>query len=316
MALTTVRPRRHRVRCAVAAAGVVLAASAPHAAAGAAPASVAYVVTARGSASVDVALGRGVQIHLGRTRVSGAGTYAGYYVQPLDRRGDQGVGELRMAGYRFASFDHVALPLGDGEAIRAYSNPDARPTARRALPPGRYRLHVIGDTMTVLSLALSGVRSGRRLTAARPSPLSIAWADVTPSGIAGTTRAPAAVADLPVTVASARSLTFLSVYAVRHAAFDEALVAVSSYCLATPGAAAGCQIGDHRGEGPGPPGGSSYVYGQARYAQPPAPSRLAEASASYYGYGASPAGERVAHFEFATPATIDKVVVLAFSLAY
>ena len=300
-------------RVAVAVAGVLVA-TAPNVGSAAAPASATYVVTARRSASVDVVLGRGVEIHLGRTRVSGSGAYAGYFVQPLDRRGDFGLGELRMAEYRFPSFAQVTLPLGN-DMIRGYGDPVARRTARRALPAGRYRLHVIGDATTRVTLALTGVPLARRLTASRPSPLALAWADVTPAAVAGAARPPVVVSDLPITVASSRSLTFLSMYVVRHAVLREALAAVSSYCLGPPVAARACQAGDD-GDGPGPPHGSMYTAGTARLAQPPNPSSAAEGTAAYYGYDDAPAGERLAHFEVVTPATFDKVVVLAFSLAY
>lgn len=271
-----------------------------------------YTVTASRSAFVDVRFGRGVLLDYAATRVSGSGGYAGYYVQPLDRAGEDGYGELRPVEYRFPSFDRVGLPLGR-PAISTYQAWSRGGSRTVALPAGRYRLHVIGDATTRLHLALVGAGAPRRLTASRLSPLSVGWADATPADVAGAVRPQVVAADVPIQVRT-WSLTFVSMYTVRHATPRSAMAATFRYCIGGREAPGACQLPDPMGKPPET--GSGYAFDEWRFREPPEPTVAAETFASYFATGVPTPGDRVAHFEVTTPATIDKVVVLAFSLAY
>lgn len=270
---------------------------APSFAAGAAT----YVVRAERSGWVDVDFRTAVTLDTGKSRVTGSGWYAGYYVQPLNAAPDGGYGEMWLSDFTYPSFARFPLPLGNGQTVLTYQ----RAGSMRRLSPGRYRLHVLGDGPVTARLALTGVRGDKTVTASRRSTLSAVRKDVTPA-VAGQRAPGAAVAELPVTVTSPRSLTFVATFAAYHATNHTATGAINQ-CIGSPGQQLPCDGGD-----------SAYGYSHnERHVQNlTTVTDAVTGAAVYYPVGVLPTGQRAGHFSVATPAVIGKIVVAAFSLAY
>ena len=268
-----------------------------------------YTLSAARSASVDVTFTRAVTLDMGRTRVTGAGAYAGYYVQPLGAAPDSGHGEIWVTEFSYPDFQRFPIPLGNQDAILSYP----KGTARR-LPAGRYRLHVLGDRAAHVRLALTGAGADRRLSPSRPSPFAAVWKDVTPD-VAGQ-RVPGTVtADLPITVKSADSLTFLAWYVVSHAT-HHTIATSARQCLGTTEHPALCDQGFEPGPVDPSERGYGYKYNEQHVQHP---TTLADDALSFTAYSrrnTAFTGNVKAYYEITSTGVMDRVVVAAFSLAY
>lgn len=172
--------------------------------------SLAVPATAKSTATLTVRGARGgyvehtfrspVTLHLSpSTTVTGGGSYAGYYLQPLSGQAkpDTGWGEVWFSTFRDDAFrtSNFAIPLGRSY----YLEPKQFKARRFAVPAGRYRIHVFGDKPVTARLVLSGSVAPATLTA-RSS--SRAWAlarDLTTTVAGQRPAGPVAtVSDVPV----------------------------------------------------------------------------------------------------------------------
>jgi hypothetical protein len=122
-------------------------------------------------------------------RFAGAGAYTGVYVAPL-RGSTPGSGTLLLRGLPLLSDVH--FPLGP----------------QSWLPPGRYRVHLLGDAPATVRVRVEGLPRDVTVRTARPSPVVAA---LTRRGVAGVD-APADRTVVPLTVRS----TTLTVVASAH----------------------------------------------------------------------------------------------------
>lgn len=279
-------------------------------AAGAVPVSAApsrpavYTVVADRAASIDVMFRFPVTLVTARSTMRGTGSYAGYYVQPLTGDPGGGVGELVLNGAATAGDESEPVPVGLGDAFE-------RSGENKVIPPGRYRLHVLGDAATTVRLALRGAPASRSLRAGRPSAFEGVARDV--ARLAGQPGPAARTAELPITVSSARSLTFV-VMSFEYRSVGTGVVGGYSACLSPADVPGRCH------GGPYVPGNVEYDYEYwTRYEWFTIPVPRcggAVTLARYYSNGAAVRGERGASFVVALDAVLDRFTVGAFSLAY
>lgn len=266
-----------------------------------------YAVTAARSSSVDIALSRPFVVDMGRTALSGSGSFAGYYVQPLDRDPGSGVGALVLTRVAVGKFAPVPVPLGGAETIAAYARKKSRD-----LPAGRYRIHVLGDAATTVRLRLRGAGASRSLRGTRNTVLRAIVRDATPT-VAGEAVAPVAATDHPFTAASANSLNVVTLFAAYHAPTPGSAQAFGA-CLSPPGVAVRCHAGPYVPGNVAP----DDEYGSLRdEVTTPIPHAAGSITyAVYYWDSAKVAGERSASYLVRVSGVLDRFVVGAFSLAY
>lgn len=287
--------RRRALLAALLAAAVAL----PSAPAAAAPVRT-LTITAGRSGSVDWTFARAVTLHPARTKVA-SGSYAGFYLQPLDRAPHLGFGQVLLGDFRFGSHPHFPVPFGAGG-----SEPYLAPGTPWRIPAGRYRIHVFGDRPTVARLALSGITADRRVGASRPSRVVVASRDVTPSVADHRVPAPGGtVADTPVELPRT-ALSFAAVFMARHGVIPEGSTATA--CLRPPGEA-GC-IRD------GAPADDAYRIIHAATLTPVPVIDATSTHAWYYFPGTLPGGAYEGEFTMATTNLVDKLAVAVFSLGF
>lgn len=265
-----------------------------------------YSISAARSASVDITLSRPVVLDMSRTTVKGSGSFAGYYLQPLAGDPLGGAGVLVFNGVAVGKFAPAPVPLGNASAVLSYS-----PKERRNLAAGRYRVHVLADAPTVVRLGLRGAGTSRALRATVSSRFAASVRDATPRGAVET--GPVASADVPLAIASKRSLTVLMLF-VAYRAPTPGATRVYRTCLGPPEVAALCQAG------PSVPGNArpDDEYGSLREdITSPVPGATGGLTyAVYYRDGSDVAGERTASYLAGVSGVLDRFVVGAFSLAY
>lgn len=84
------------------------------------------------------------------------GTYAGAYVEPVGRSGPV-AGTLLLRA--MPGLSDVPIPLG----------------SRSWLPPGRYRVHLIGDAPTTVKIRVEGIRRNLTVTTTKPAAVAATW---------------------------------------------------------------------------------------------------------------------------------------------
>jgi hypothetical protein len=121
-----------------------------------------------------------------RPRYDAKGTYAGAYIEPV--RGDGPVAGTMLLR-AMPGLSEVPFPV-----------------AREAwLPPGRYRVHLLGDAATVVKIWAHGLRRDTTVTTKAPSGVVAGW----PSGAVAGVAAPVDRTIVPLRV-QARTLTVVA----------------------------------------------------------------------------------------------------------
>ena len=252
-------------------------------------------VQASRSGYVDRTFTSPVRLYEAASSVTLSGSYAGFYVEPLDRAPERGFGRVWFSAFKTTGFTSYHVPIGDVFGLR----PDQRlHDLYFPLAAGRYRIHVFGDRPATARLRFSGDVRAATLTAARSSRVSALAKDLAPVEGAAP---PVAVAELPLPT-DADALSFAALFDVTH---DVVLSSPArrDACLGRP-ADLRCATAPQR---------SQFL---RRYEFR---TTLVHATAttwvSYYHRKALPRGENYGYFEAVLTPPVERVVVAVFTLA-
>jgi hypothetical protein len=253
------------------------------------------VVSGSRSAHQDIVFARSITLAAGGedVRYDARGSYAGFYLEPLDRDPAGGAGQVRPSSFGWPGFANYGLPLGRSQL--------AAPVGGSiSLPAGRYRVHLITDAAAVVTIPVAGFAGSRTIRPRRLSTATARTADVTPEAAGRRYLSGLASFSLPVSVGP-RSLAIAALHVVRdgHAAAAQAVYT-------------GCIEAD---EVPLCRSNGSNYFDTTSHNSSESPAFTESAiSAAYYFPDSAPTGQDTARGSVTTASTLRSVVGLAFAL--
>ncbi len=276
----------------------VLAAAALTAPAAAGPGKTLTVTASRSGYTVwDVPAGTVIDLYA--SAATGAGSYAGYYLEPVGAPPAAGLGYVWLKAFRHQGFRPFPVPLS------APPQPPADAAVRQwKLAAGRYRVHVFGDQAARLRLVFTGRAAAGTRSVARPTHVSGTakdLPDLVPSAPVGTPDV--AIATQPMHVRP-NSLSFAAMFSV-----FEGVVHDTSLRHACIGRSPELRCATD------PPSDvrpfkhwEAHLQGLRR--------DNVFAAAWYYYPGTLSPGEQTARYELTAPTGLERVAVATFTIAF
>ncbi|MDQ1711043.1 MAG: hypothetical protein QOE45_493 [Frankiaceae bacterium] len=287
--MTTGRLRRYAALAAVAcvlASAPAVATSAPHG---------LLVLSGSRSAHQDVtfasrmtfdAAGEGI-------RYDTHGSYAGFYLEPLTGDRADGVGQVRPAAFGEAGFPSLGLPLGRRQVGALLTSPVT-------VPAGRYRVHLIADGATVVTVPVVGIAGKRVVRPTTPTTVSVRVSDVTPRP-GGVGNVPGFASFTGAVSVGSRTIAISAIHVLREGT-TAAAQAVYTGCIEADPVPVCRSNGD------------TYFDSTGHYPSNSTAFTESVCSAAYYFPGDAPPGIDTAQASVTTPSTLRSVIGLAFAI--